>query len=148
MFSPRKILVPTDFSPCAAAALDCAIDLAKKFDAEIRLLHALPLIPGVFGYQFVPLPVEWIASIRVRANAELAKEASRAGKLRVTTEVREGQVHESVLSAAEALGADLIVMGTHGRSGLSHAVLGSIAERVLRHSPIPVLTVRDPTKKS
>ena len=143
MFALRKILVATDFSPLAAAALDYAAELAKKFDAEIRLLHVLPIL--AFHVHFpiaVPLPADWVESVRQRANAELAKEATRVKEVKVTTELRDGQVHESVVSAIADFKADLVVIGTHGRRGLTHAMLGSFAERVVRHSPVPVLTVR------
>jgi nucleotide-binding universal stress UspA family protein len=143
MFALRKILVATDFSPTAAAALDHAAELAKQFEAEILLLHVLPILS--FHVHFpveVPLPGDWVESVRQRANADLAKEAARVKQVKVTTQLRDGQVPESVVSAVADFKADLVVIGTHGRRGLTHAMLGSFAERVVRHSPVPVLTVR------
>lgn len=143
MFPLRRILVPSDFSPSAAAALDCAAELANKFDAEILLLHVLPTLAQYLPFPVVaPLPAQWVESVHKQAQAQLAKEASRIDRARVTTELRDGSIHESVLAAAAAWKAELIVMGTHGRRGLSHVVLGSVAERVVRHSTVPVLTVR------
>ena len=143
MFALRKILVPTDFSPTAATALDYAAELAKKFDAEILLLHVLPVLAWHVHFPVtVPLPTDWVESVRQRANAELAREAARVKQVKVTTELRDGQVPESVASAVADFKADLIVIGSHGRRGLTHALLGSFAERVVRHSPVPVLTVR------
>jgi nucleotide-binding universal stress UspA family protein len=143
MFPLRKILVPTDFSPAAAAALDCAAEFARKFDAEILLLHALPTLAQVVPFPMaVPLPLEWTQAVHQQARVQLDKEAKRVERVRITTEFREGPVHDSVLAAVTASKADLVVMGTHGRRGLVHAMLGSVAERIVRNSPVPVLTVR------
>lgn len=139
----RKILVPTDFSACAAAAVDCAVDLAKTLEAEILLLHVLPIVPfQVPGADMIQFPPEWVASCRKDALDALAKEKGRIQGTRLATELREGTLHECILAAAAERKADMIVIGTHGRRGLSHALLGSVAERVVRHSPVPVLTVR------
>jgi nucleotide-binding universal stress UspA family protein len=144
MLPLRKILVPTDFSPCAAAALDYATELASKFDAEIRLVHVQPSLPAYASFPTpVPLPAEWVESMRKQAQTELGKEAGRVQRVKVGTELREGTIHESVLAAATSFAADLIVMGTHGRRGVSHVLLGSVAERVVRQSTVPVLTVRE-----
>jgi universal stress protein A len=143
MLTLRKILVPTDFSPCAAAALDYAAEIAKQFNAEILLVHVQPSLAAYVSFPTaVPLPAEWVDSMRKQAQAELVKEAGRVQRVKVTTELRDGQIHESVLAAATAFAADLIVMGTHGRRGVSHVLLGSVAERIVRHSTVPVLTVR------
>ena len=143
MFPPRKVLVPTDFSPSAAEALDHAAELAKKLDAEIVLLHVLqPLTTHLSVPPLVPLPPEWVKSVRMQAEAELKKESHRIKQVKVTTELRDGPIHDTVLAAASELKADLIVIGTHGRRGLSHVLLGSVAERVVRHSTVPVLTMR------
>lgn len=145
MLTIRKILVPTDFSPCAAAALDLAAEFAQRFDAEILLVHVVPVLaPYLPAPLPAPLPAEWIESTRKLAQAELSKERKRVDRVQVATELRDGPVVDSVLDAAAASGADLIVIGTHGRRGLSHVLLGSVAERVVRQSPIPVLTVRGP----
>ena len=141
----RKILVASDFSPAASAALDCAAEFARRFDAEIQLLHVLPALvqyspfPGI-----APPPLEWLEVVRAQAKAHLAKEAGRIGGVKVATELRDGSIHECVLAAATASKADLIVLGTHGRRGFSHVLLGSVAERVVRLSPVPVLTVHPP----
>ncbi|HEX6810381.1 MAG TPA: universal stress protein [Planctomycetota bacterium] len=143
MLPLRKILVPTDFSPCAAAALDYAAELASKLDAEILLVHVQPSLANYVSFPTaVPLPADWVSSMHTQAQAELAKEAARVKRVKIGTELREGNIHESVLAAATAFAADLIVIGTHGRRGVSHVLLGSVAERVVRHSTVPVLTVR------
>ena len=143
MFPLRKILVPTDFSPGATTALDCAAELAKKLDAEIVLLHVLPTLATYVSVpSLVPLPPQWVESVRMQAEAELAKEANRVAHAKITTQLRDGPIAETVLAAAVELGAGLIAIGTHGRRGLSHFLLGSVAERVVRHATVPVLTVR------
>ena len=139
----RKLLVATDFSPCAAAAVHLAIDLAKQFDAEILLLHVLPTLPAFYAFpDAVSVPVAWFEAARKQAQEHLSNESRRIHGPVVRTELREGAIHDSIVAAAVTAKADLIVVGTHGRTGLKHALLGSVAERVVRTSPIPVLTVR------
>ena len=142
MFPLRTILVPTDFSLCSAAALDFAVALATRLDAEIRLVHVLPTLTTLAMPPLVPLPAEWLESTRKLAQTHLATAAERVDRVKVTTELLDGSLDDAVLAAAAASKADLIVMGTHGRRGVSHLLLGSVAERVVRQSPIPVLTVR------
>src|SRR6185436_17940499 len=104
-----------------------------RLDAEILLVHVQPSLAAFISFPAaVQVPAEWVDSMRKQAQAELGKEASRVQRVKVTTELRDGQIHESVLAAATALAADLIVMGTHGRRGVSHVLLGSIAERIVR----------------
>jgi nucleotide-binding universal stress UspA family protein len=143
MLPLRTILVPTDFSPCAAAALDYAAALAKQFSAEIRLVHVLPTLAMHLPVPpLVPMPPEWIETTRTLSQTSLTNEAKRVDGVKVTTELLDGITDEAVLAAAAKAKADLIVIGTHGRRGVSHLLLGSVAERVVRQSPIPVLTVR------
>ena len=138
----RKILVPTDFSACAAAALDCAVELAKKWSAEILLLHVVPDFAQYVAPDLaVALPVV-IESARSQGTAELEKARKSITGVTVRTELLEGPIHERILSAAAAGKVDMIVLGTHGRTGVKHALLGSVAERIVRVSPVPVLTVR------
>src|SRR5262245_8871001 len=141
----RKILVATDFSPAAAAALDCAAEFARRFDAEIQLLHVLPSLVQYGPIAGIaPPPLEWLETVRTQTKTQLAKEAGRVEGVKVTSELRDGSIHEGVLWAATASKADRVVLGTHGRRGISHALLGSVAEKVVRLSPVPVLTVRAP----
>jgi nucleotide-binding universal stress UspA family protein len=143
MLPLRQILVPTDFSPSAAAALECAAELASRFDARIQLLHVLPTVAQFVPFpEVAPLPTGWLESLSLQAHAQLGREARRVDRAKVTTELREGSIVDAILEGAAASKSDLIVMGTHGRRGLSHALLGSVAERVVRLSPVPVLTVR------
>jgi nucleotide-binding universal stress UspA family protein len=139
----KRILVPTDFDEGADGALDLAVDVAKKYGASITLLHAYEVPLYVYsGVPAVPAdywtPIRNAASRRLEAAvADLEKRSPGAKAM-----LSQGAPWEQILQAAEETKADLIVMGTHGRRGLTHAVLGSVAEKVVRLSPIPVLTVR------
>jgi glycine betaine transporter len=138
--SPKKILVAIDFSAGSDEALDHAIELAKQTGASLDVLHVLELgaaeIPfGLPGFDSGGL----IASI----DQELARRSERAAAAGLTCQTRmvEGGAATEIVQRGRDIGADLIVVGTHGRRGLAHALLGSVAERVVQHSPCPVLTV-------
>ena len=140
----RHILVPTDFSPDAEVAVQQAVELAKAFKARVTLLHAyhvpLPVLPA----ESYSIPADLIDSVRDAAKSRLAElegQVSQSG-LEVGSELSAEPPSLAIVDAAERLGVDLIVMGTRGLTGLKHVVLGSIAERTLRHAPCPVLTVK------
>jgi nucleotide-binding universal stress UspA family protein len=143
MAAPKHILVPVDFSVLSAQAVDYAVELAKALGAKITLLHAYE--PPAIGYpDTAGLALEVAEACRRSAETALDTEAREraASGLSLTHELRQGPAWIEIVEAAKERGADLIVMGTHGRGGLSHFLLGSVAERVVRSSPIPVLTVR------
>jgi nucleotide-binding universal stress UspA family protein len=141
------ILVPTDFSPASEAALACAKELAARFDARLTLLHAVndPMATGVWTPDvYVPTTPEvrdrFLRTATERLEGTLtAQERTRFG---VAIEARIGAAAEIIEQFAREQKVDLIVMGTHGRRGLSHMLLGSVAERLVRHGPCPVLTTR------
>jgi nucleotide-binding universal stress UspA family protein len=136
----RKILCPIDFSEHSLVALDVALKMARQNDAALYLLNVAPTPAGAAGFQPVPMdPYPQVEKDRLEQLAKLARERIPAA-VRYETLVVSGDPAERVLNAAHELDADLIVMGTHGRKGLSHLVLGSVAERVVRESPVPVLT--------
>lgn len=146
--SITHILVPTDFGPASDAALAYAKDLAEKYSARLSLLHVLTS-PEATGYWtsevYVPASLEarerLTRQARERAeNALTAEERSRCG---VVIQVRVGSVADDILDFAREHDVNLIVMGTHGRRGLSHLLLGSVAEHVLRRAPCPVVTTRE-----
>jgi nucleotide-binding universal stress UspA family protein len=136
----RRILCPIDFSEHSLAALNVALKVALQNDAKLYLLNVVPLPAGEAGFQPVPMdPYPHIGKERQEELAKLGHELLPAA-VRYETLVVSGDPAEQVLSTARTLDADLIVMGTHGRKGFSHLVLGSVAERVVRESQTPVLT--------
>jgi len=137
----RTLLVPYDFSSHADAALATALDLAARFESEVHLLHVLQQpIYATAGYDGFPLDVP--QDIKRHVCESLARLAAKSGR-RVRAHVIDGtSIADRIGDSAQQLGADLIVMGTHGRTGLAHAFVGSVAERTLRIAPCPVLTVR------
>jgi universal stress protein A len=147
----QTFVVPYDFSEHSRAALDTAVDLARRFSSELHLVHVIqpPALvfaayaePGVVA----PPPVS-LLELRETAEAALSEVAVEveAERLRAHTHVVESpNVSEAIREVAEKVSADLVVMGTHGRTGLAHVFLGSVAERTLRRSPCPVLTVQAP----
>jgi nucleotide-binding universal stress UspA family protein len=138
---PSRILVPTDFSEHATCALDYAVVLAHKLEATIHLLNAMSL-------QFAEYPIavttDMIDGVMQSNQKELAKLiAARADQASFGPPMLEvGDARLVIEEAATKLGADLIVMGTHGRQGLRRALLGSVAESLVRTAPCPVLLVR------
>lgn len=142
---PRRILVPTDFSPAADAALQWARALGGAFDADLVLLHVLDLnIGALAGFPsnlaMVPAAGELLERIRTETSEEMTRLAARFPGAQAL--IREGPPRAVILEVAQEVRADLLVMGTHGRTGLTHVFFGSVAEYVVRHSRIPVLTVR------
>lgn len=142
-----RILVPTDFSEPSDAALDYARALADKFGASLHLLHVIEP-----NYQTAALSNEAYIGTSPGIYEVLVKEAQskfahrgfpadRAGS-RATTEVMTGISADTIVDFAADQQIDLIVMGTHGRTGLAHLLMGSVAEHVVRTAPCPVLTVR------
>ena len=142
----RTVLVPTDFSHDAGIAAERARSLFSDGSLRVILLHAYHLPVEYTAYGTIPtgIPVgEDLGAVAEKKLAELAEELSAEG-LEIRTESREGYPPEVIVDTARDRGADVIAMGTHGRSGLKHLLLGSNAERVVQHAPCPVLTVRHP----
>ncbi len=136
-----RILCPTDGSPGATAALDRAIDLAVRYDADLHVLYVVEEIMPVVDAADPELGVK----LREHGDRILSKAAERAGAAGVDDVERTvvgGTPHRRILAYADEQDVDLIVMGTDGRTGLDRFLLGSVAERVLRLSDVPVLTVR------
>jgi nucleotide-binding universal stress UspA family protein len=144
----KHIVVATDFGECSERALDLALEIASKFDSQLTLVHSWEAPSYSYGgglYVAVDMvtPIEQAAVAALdRATAEL--------KLRMPTAksmIRSGPAWEEVLATATLVQADLIVLGTHGRRGLNRALLGSVAEKVVRMATVPVLTVHAPSSK-
>lgn len=146
MITLNNILVPSDFSESSDQALRYGLELARKFAARVHVLHVVqdpatqPWAAEGFAMPLLEVIEQWQKQAEERLIAAIPP-ADRAGA-RVTTTV--GSAYPEILRYAEEQDIDLIVMGTHGRGGVSHLLLGSIAEKVVRRSPCPVLTVRHP----
>jgi nucleotide-binding universal stress UspA family protein len=144
----RKILVPIDFSPHSDEALRVAGSLAKAFDAPLTMLHVFspPVYPMPEG-AFVTLPAayaELIDATRTRLEEITAKFKKAHEGVKIDSTTVEGVPFREIITFARKGGHDLIVMGTHGRTGLKHVFLGSVAEKVVRKASCAVLTVRLP----
>jgi len=140
----RHILVPVDFSENTPAILDWTAHLAEEHGSRVTLLHAYHLPVEFQQLEGAYLPPDFWQSVRTEAETNLrrfAEELERK-KIRVETAVCEGYAATVIVEEASTRRADLIVIGTHGRSGIKHLLLGSIAERVVQKAPCPVLTVK------
>ncbi len=136
----KKILCPVDFDHNSIAALDAAAQMARENDATIEVLHVIPIIVQSGG---TPVYVDVYTAEEEAAKAKLltlAKAHLSDVKYELRTTV--AQPSAAILHAQKNLGADVIVMSTHGRRGLSHLFMGSVAERVVREATCPVLTIR------
>ena len=144
MTNITRILVPTDFSEPADAALDYAVDLSKTLGAQISLVHVFDEIPAAtLSFDlYMPLSAEARDEVLSTVRRRLAERVERSGRPDVTSDVLVGGTARAIVDAARNHHADLIVMGTHGRLGVAHLLLGSVAERVVRTAECPVLTVR------
>jgi len=145
MDSFRHILVPVDFGEPSERAIDIALTLGMRFEALVTLLHVSWMPPYYYatyaeGLAF-PLD-EMETQAKKMLDDTLAKAVARY--TRVDGKTVAGEPWEKILEVAKDCGADLIVMGTHGRRGVAHVFLGSVAEKVVRHSPVPVLTASAP----
>jgi nucleotide-binding universal stress UspA family protein len=140
----RRILVPIDFSESAPSILEWAAHLAEEHGSRILLLHAYHLPVEFQQLEGAYLPPDFWANVKTEAEQSLARYAAdlEARGLQVERIVREGYPAAVIVDEATAQQADLIVIGTHGLSGLKHMLLGSIAERVVQKAPCPVLTVK------
>lgn len=137
----RSILVPTDFSAPAQAAIEYAVQLASQYDARLTLLHVIePVATPDFAYYPLTLENDKVMAAAKKHLDQMA--AKLKANLVEKTLVRNGVAFHEIARAAQTLKADLIVISTHGYTGLKHILLGSRAERVVRHAPCPVLVVR------
>ncbi len=147
MHSFKHILVPVDFNEPSAGALEAAAVLAAKFDAQLTLLHVYADPISSYGYtEGISWPTEAVARA-ARAELDLAVTKVKASCPNVEGVLACGDPSRKILEAIEKSGADVVVMGTHGRRGLTRVMLGSVAEKVLRLSRVPVLVVRGDEKK-
>lgn len=151
MLTVQKILAPTDFSKHSEHALEYACGLAEKLGAELHLLHVLAdlVVPaGPDPMLVAGMPPEYYAEVerQARESLETVVKDGWPRPIRIQRAAVWGEAVEEVNAYAREHDIDLIVIATHGRTGLSHILLGSVAERIVREAPCPVLTLRDRTK--
>jgi nucleotide-binding universal stress UspA family protein len=141
---PKNILVPTDLSEGAAEALDFACELAAKLDATVHLLNTIT-IPALgvpeLGVALTSTVIDQLIEDNQKALDALADAKRQQVKIGEVV-LKTGDARDAINATAKELNADMIVMGTHGRRGVTRALLGSVAETVVRSAPCPVLTVR------
>lgn len=153
MFPVRTILCPTDFSAYSEAAFQAACSLARDNHARLIVLHVVPMAQ-IYGGVMPFAPVDqgpYLDALRDRLSeirCPVSDSSGSGGDQAVGIErlLAEGDPTHEILRVAEEVKADLIVMGSHGRGGLAHMLLGSVAESVLRRAPCPVLTVKSPVE--
>lgn len=142
----KSILVPVDFSSASTRALEYAHTLATRLGASLHLIHVceVPALTMSAMDAYAIAYTNWSQQLGDEAERELAKATANLAGVTVSTEVLFGNPARAIVTAATTRKSDLIVMGTHGHGALMHALLGNVAERVVRTSPCPVLTVREP----
>ena len=137
----KHILVPTDFEPASRDALEHAVSIAKRFDARVTLLHVWEV--PIYPYMDFMLNTTLISRVEDAATQRLASSLEQLQKEvpGASAVLKHGMPSGTILDAIDEIEPDLIVMGTHGRHGVSRTFLGSVAEKVVRSSKVPVLTV-------
>ena len=146
----RTILVPVDFSETSHQALSYAVDLAVALRARLHVMTSWQMPIVGFPDGVIVATAEVVTRVIDDAERRLAalKNEYKDRNVEIATEVDQGDAREAIVAAAKKVGADIIVLGTHGRTGLGRWLIGSVAESVVRTSPIPVLTVRKQERKS
>ena len=152
MLRIKNILVATDFSECSESALKYGRAMAQRFGARLHVLHTVEIMPpdlvGMGGYVSAVPQLQADLDKAAREQLELAVTAEDRRNLSATTVLSTGETPaQAIADYAAKSHIDLIVIGTHGRRGLSHIVMGSVAEKVVRIAPCPVLTVRHPERE-
>ena len=140
----KKILCALDLSQHSALVAEYAVALAKAFDAEITAVYAAPALTQYVGFHVPPSSIENFVGEIITGAEKTMEEfvAEHFAGVKAKGIVVNGYAAEVVLSQAEEMGADLIIMGTHGRKGIDRILFGSVAEKVVKSSPIPVMTIR------
>ncbi|WP_337864541.1 universal stress protein [Ignavibacterium sp.] len=145
MIKIKNILLPTDFSKTSLAAAEYAVNLAMQYGAKIHLLHVLEKTPPILTIRTLDLSREKIIeSIESDAKAQLEKvieKIKKHGNVDIIPALRKGLDYEEIINCSKEKKIDVIVIATHGRTGLLHTLLGSVAEKVIRYSKTPVLVI-------
>jgi universal stress protein A len=143
----KRILVPLDFSDASTRALEHATAIADRFGASLEMLHVIPnpfVSTAATLYVGMPLPQDFLDELErdARQRMDSALTVAERERVKAHSVVMSGDPLFAIVEHARVGGVDLIVMGTHGRTGMAHLLIGSVAERVVRTAPCPVLTVR------
>jgi universal stress protein A len=150
MVAMRRILAPSDFDACSTPTIRYAAELAEKFGAELILLHIVQdltlAMPDAVMPTPVPAPMLTQLIDAAKTGLENLVKAENLGRFNPRLEVRVGSPAGEIVAVANELKVDLVCIGTHGRGGLAHFLLGSVAEKVVRQAPCPVLTIRPHAK--
>ena len=145
----KKILYPVDFSDYAEEILDYAVTIATRFGAELHLIHVIPNLNYFTPYESFLTPENMVA-IERNIEGEVERDFEKLTKdlaIPVVKVVKTGVTFVEIIDYIKEAGIDLVVMGTHGRSGIEHILIGSVAEKVVRKAPCPVLTIRPKNHK-
>jgi universal stress protein A len=150
MFKVKNILLPTDFSKTSLTAAEYAIELASQYNAKLHVLNVLEKTPPILAIRSLDLSREKIIeSIDADAQAhidECIKKIRKIKEVEIVPVIRKGIDYEEIIKYSKEKRIDIIVIATHGRTGILHTLLGSVAEKVIRYSKIPVLVTTPPSK--
>lgn len=143
MFKIKNILLPTDFSKLSLTAASYAVDIAEEYNAKIHLLYVLEKTPPILTIRSLDLSEERIKK-EIENDAKVSmeetlKKIKKPEKTEIITAIKKGLDYEEIIKYSKEAKIDVIVIATHGRTGLIHTLLGSVAEKVIRYSKIPVL---------
>lgn len=141
-FAIKNIVVPVDFSECAQTAVRYALGMAAQFQATVTLVHVVEQIIYPGDWMYPPLAMSDFAAEKREQVVKKLEGLVADPKVSVDYIVRVGRAWQEVIEIAKETSADLLIIATHGYTGLKHVLLGSVAEKIVRHAPCPVLTVR------
>ncbi|MGY3852864.1 universal stress protein [Aeromonas aquatilis] len=142
MPSIKTLLCPVDFSQMSRAVLDYAVFMAQSHQAQLKLIHVVDQLYGFDSYKILHMTAIEITHEMERQARTQLKELVATLPIPATFDIRFGRAADEIVIQAKEDEVELIVMGSHGRSGISHLLVGSVAESVVRHAPCPVLVVR------
>jgi nucleotide-binding universal stress UspA family protein len=150
MWLTKKILCPTDFGDSSREASEISVELAQRFHVPLLLMHVFPIPKEIYySVPFVPMDehIQW-GEEAARSHLEAEATRLRAQGIEVSSLLKMGSAWGEIIIAAKTCDVGLIVMGTHGRRGILRAFLGSVAEKVVRLSPVPVLTIHGDAQRA
>lgn len=152
MFNLKNIIVPTDFSKLSYSAFEYARDLAEMMEATIHLIHVLEKNPPFMSKIDIDTPEkELMKSIKEKTQRqlkEIADEIKEESPIKIIEILRQGVDYEEIIKYSKEVDGDMIVIATHGRTGIFHTLLGSVAEKVIRYSKCPVLVISPQEEES